>query len=59
MPTALEYTTVLETKGTLAVFIEFTVLSVLYIILMKALMWTSAIAHIRKQKVSNNKDLKK
>lgn len=37
MPIALEYMIVSETKETFAVCIEFIVLSVLYVILMKAL----------------------
>lgn len=59
MSIALEYRIVLEIKETLVVCIEFIVLCVLHIILMKALIWTSATANIRKQKVCINKDLKK
>lgn len=59
MPIALGRMISLEVKQTLTVFTEFTVLSILYVILMKAFLWIPAIAPSRKQKVSINKDLKK
>lgn len=58
MPIALGRMISLQVKQTLAVFTEFTVLSILYVILMKAFLWIPAIAPSRKQKVSINKDSK-
>ena len=58
MPIALGHIS-LKVNETLAIFTEFTVLSILYVILTKAFLWIPAIAPSRKQKVSINKDLKK
>lgn len=59
-PIASECMIVLVIKESFTIFTEFTVLgTTVYLILMKVLIKTSAIVHIRKQKVSLNKDLKK